>query len=151
MEYAADRREFRSFLYELAADTSAVAGASFWLGEYNLDTISGQPEAAVADSVVWLGHLQSGERASRVLEVIKLRGSEYMSGRHAYRISAAGLSVFPRLADAVDSSEYDLHAERISTGIELLDEMLTDGYWRGSSTLCAGPSGVGKTLLDCTS
>ena len=25
--------------------------------------------------------------------------------------------------------------------------MLTDGYWRGSSTLCAGPSGIGKTLM----
>ena len=25
--------------------------------------------------------------------------------------------------------------------------MLTDGYWPGSSTLCAGPSGIGKTLM----
>ena len=30
--YAATRRDFRSFLFELAADTSAVAGSSFWLG-----------------------------------------------------------------------------------------------------------------------
>jgi circadian clock protein KaiC len=25
--------------------------------------------------------------------------------------------------------------------------MLTEGYWPGSSTLCAGPSGIGKTLM----
>ena len=25
--------------------------------------------------------------------------------------------------------------------------MLSDGYWPGSSTLCAGPSGIGKTLM----
>ena len=145
--YAATHRDFRSFLFELASDTSAVAGSSFWLGEYDLDTISGEPEAAVADSILGLGYRQSGERSSRLLEVIKLRGSNYLSGRHAYRISATGLSVFPRLADTVDASNYDLGAERASTGIDALDEMLTDGYWPGSSTLCAGPSGIGKTLM----
>jgi circadian clock protein KaiC len=32
-------------------------------------------------------------------------------------------------------------------GIRLLDDMLGDGYWPGSATLCAGPSGIGKTLM----
>jgi circadian clock protein KaiC len=145
--YAATHRDFRSFLFELAADTSAVAGSSFWLGEYDLETISGEPESAVADSIIGLGYRQSGERSSRVIEVIKLRGSDYLSGRHAYRISPAGLSAFPRLADTVDASNYDLGAERASTGIDALDDMLSDGYWPGSSTLCAGPSGIGKTLM----
>ena len=145
--YAETHPDFRSFLFELAADTSAVAGSSFWLGEYDLDTISGEPEAAVADSILLLGSSRAAERSIRRLEVIKLRGSNYLSGRHAYRISAAGLSVFPRLADTVDTSTYDLGAERVSTGIAALDEMLRNGYWPGSSTLCAGPSGIGKTLM----
>ncbi len=145
--YAPTRRDFRSFLFELTADASAVAGSTFWLGEYDLDTISGEPEAAVADSILGLGSRRSGERSSRVLEVVKLRGSNYLSGRHSYRISAAGVSVFPRLADTIDPSNYDLGAERLSTGIDALDEMLKDGYWAGSSTLCAGPSGIGKTLM----
>jgi circadian clock protein KaiC len=145
--YAANHRDFRSFLYQLAADSSAVAGSSFWLGEYDLETISGEPESAVADSIIGLGSRRSGERSSRVLEVLKLRGSDYLSGQHSYRISAAGLSAFPRLADTVDASAYDLGGERVSTGIEALDEMLADGYWPGSSTLCAGPSGIGKTLM----
>ncbi len=79
-----------------------MAGSTFWLGEYDLDTISGEPEAAVADSILGLGSRRSAERSSRVLEVVKLRGSNYLSGRHSYRISAAGVSVFPRLADTVD-------------------------------------------------
>jgi circadian clock protein KaiC len=145
--YAATRRDFRSFLFELAADTTAVAGSSFWLGEYDLTTISGEPEAAVADGIFGLGSRRSGERSSRVLEVVKLRGSDYLSGQHSYRITAAGLGVFPRLADIVDAAGYDLGAERASTGIVALDEMLMGGYWPGSSTLCAGPSGSGKTLM----
>ena len=106
--YADSHRDFRSFLYQLAADTGAVAGSSFWLGEYDLDTITGEPEFAVADSILGLGSQRNSERSSRVLEVLKLRGSDYLSGQHSYRISAAGLSVFPRLADTVDSSSYDL-------------------------------------------
>jgi circadian clock protein KaiC len=145
--YAGSDRDFRSFLYQLAADSGAVAGSSFWLGEYDLETITGEPEFAVADSILALGSHRSDERTSRVLEVLKLRGSVYLSGQHSYRISAAGLNVFPRLADTVDASEYDLGAERLSTGIDALDEMLADGYWPGSSTLCAGPSGIGKTLM----
>ena len=35
----------------------------------------------------------------------------------------------------------------MTSGVALLDEMLSDGFWRGSSTLVAGPSGSGKTLL----
>jgi hypothetical protein len=53
--YAEGDREFRSFLYRLAADSGAVAGSSFWLGEYDLDTITGAPEFAVADSILGLG------------------------------------------------------------------------------------------------
>ena len=36
---------------------------------------------------------------------------------------------------------------RISTGIAPLDTMLAEGYAPGSSTLVAGPSGAGKTLM----
>src|SRR5262249_16599268 len=36
---------------------------------------------------------------------------------------------------------------RVSTGVPALDESLEDGYWPGSTTLVAGPSGVGKTLM----
>jgi circadian clock protein KaiC len=145
--YADSPRDFRSFLYQLAGDTSAVTGSSFWLGEYDLDTITGEPEFAVADSILGLGSQRAGERFVRVLEVLKLRGSAYLSGQHSYRIGAGGLSVFPRLADTVDGSGYEFGADRLSTGIAALDEMLTDGYRPGSSTLCAGPSGIGKTLL----
>ena len=70
----------------------------------------------MADTILGLGSQRNGERSSRVLEVLKLRGSDYLSGQHSYRISAAGLSVFPRLADTIDSSGYDLGAERAVNG-----------------------------------
>ena len=77
----------------------------------------------------------------------KLRGSEFRSGRHTYRLSSDGITVFPRLADPLSEDDYRLSDERISTGIAPLDEMLAEGYGPGSSTLVAGPSGAGKTLM----
>ncbi len=82
-----------------------------------------------------------------MLQVVKLRGSGFLSGGHAYRLSNGGIDVFPRLADPVDPSAYAMPAQRTSSGIAALDAMLADGYWPGAATLVAGPSGSGKTLI----
>ena len=79
--------------------------------------------------------------------MLKQRGSGSARGEHTYRISSAGLDVFPRLADVQDPSPYTLGTERASTGIPALDDILGEGYWPGSATLIAGPSGAGKTLM----
>jgi len=105
------------------------------------------PEFAVADAIVSLSSDRVGQRELRVLQVLKLRGSGFRSGRHAYRLSEAGLEVFPRLADPIDVSAYLTAIERVSSGIPALDAMLDDGYWPGAATLVAGPTGSGKTLM----
>jgi circadian clock protein KaiC len=79
--------------------------------------------------------------------VKKLRGSAFRSGQHAYRLTAHGLRLFPRLADTPIAQDYPLGDGRLSSGISALDAMLADGYWPGASTLVAGPSGSGKTLM----
>ena len=79
--------------------------------------------------------------------MLKLRGSGFRTGEHAYRIGADGFDVFPRLADEFDMTSYTLSSQRVSTGISALDEALGDGYWPGAVTLVAGPTGAGKTLM----
>jgi len=100
----------------------------------------------VADAVIALGSERSGDRTSRALEVLKMRGSGFLSGRHNYRLGADGIDVFPRLADLA-RDDYAATTERASSGIDALDALITDGYRSGSSTLIAGPSGSGKTLM----
>jgi circadian clock protein KaiC len=101
----------------------------------------------VADGIISLATERASERTLRLIQVSKLRGSDFRSGRHAYRLSPDGISVFPRLADPLRDDEYRLGEDRISTGIAPLDTMLAEGYAPGSSTLVAGPSGAGKTLM----
>jgi circadian clock protein KaiC len=145
--FAPDDGEFRRFLHELAGHLSAAQITSFWVGEYGWAEATEAPEFAVADAIISLDIERVGDRESRVLQVLKLRGSGFTSGKHAYRVSPEGLLIFPRLADHAEVDAYDFRPERISSGVPLLDAMLSDGYWRGASTLVAGPSGSGKTLI----
>ena len=145
--FATDEGEFRRFLHDLAGRLTAFAATVFWVGEYNSEQPRDAAEFAVADAIIALSVKRVGEREMRVLRVFKLRGSDFADGEHTYRITASGLEVFPRLADRLDRSHYSLSAERVSTGVAALDELLGDGYWPGASTLVCGPSGVGKTLM----
>jgi len=145
--YAADQGAFRRFLHSLAGRLSAFPVTSLWIGEYDSIELSTAPEFAVADAIVSLSSDRVGQRELRVLQVLKLRGSGFLSGRHAYRVSEAGMEVFPRLADPIDAAAYSMAAERVSSGIPALDAMLDDGYWPGAATLVAGPTGSGKTLM----
>jgi circadian clock protein KaiC len=145
--FAQDAREFRRFLHNLAALLTAFPATSFWIGEYSEDETRTAPEFAVADGIISLARERMNQRTLRHIEVTKLRGSDFRSGRHTYRLSSDGITVFPRLADPGRQDDYRLSEARISTGIAPLDRMLADGYGPGSSTLVSGPSGSGKTLM----
>jgi circadian clock protein KaiC len=145
--YAATPQAFRQFLHELAGVLTALPATTFWVGEYGREEIATAPEFAVADGIISLTTRRDAERAIRHLEVLKLRGSGFMSGEHAYRIARDGLHVFPRLAESVPVETYEMQTERMSSGIPAIDRMLVDGYWPGASTMLAGPSGSGKTLM----
>jgi circadian clock protein KaiC len=146
-DYASDGRAYRRFLHDLAGRLSAMPITSLWIGEYDANEGTEAPEFAVADAILALSTDRTSEREMRVFQVLKLRGSGFLTGKHSYRLSSQGLGVFPRLADPIDIDSYSNTAERMSSGVPALDVMLSDGYWRGASTLVAGPSGAGKTLL----
>ena len=145
--FATDDTDFRRFLHDLAGLFTAVAISSLWVGEYEPDEATTSPEFAVADGVIALQTKRTDERSIRYLSVRKLRGSDFKSGEHVYRITANGLKLFPRLADPRDTTAYPANPERVSTGIAALDDAIEDGYWAGSTTLIVGPSGAGKTLM----
>jgi circadian clock protein KaiC len=145
--FADSPTEFRRFLHELAGRLSAFPVSSLWVGEYDDADVSLLPEFAVADAIVSLATEKLSQREIRFLAVRKLRGSDYRPGEHAFRLGRSGLSLFPRLADTRIEAEYALNDARVSSGIPALDELLAPGYWPGASTLIAGPTGSGKTLM----
>jgi circadian clock protein KaiC len=140
----ADRRRM---VYEMTALLTAYGTTAFLLGEYTEDDILLYPEFAVADGIVEMSRRRLGNRDERYFRVYKLRGSRYLEGAHAFRITSSGLDIYPRLVSPRLPEGYEPASERISTGVKGLDAMLDGGVWRGTTTLLAGPSGAGKTTI----
>src|SRR5512142_2669326 len=101
-------------------------------------------EDFVADSVVFLYNSSVGRERERQIEIVKLRGAGYQTGRHPFLISGSGLTVFPNVTFAPPEGGKISH---LSTGVAGIDEMTDGGLHRGSTTLLLGPSGTGRTVL----
>ncbi len=139
--------EMRRLVYDITGLLAAYDTTVFLVGEYLEADIAQYAEFAVVDGIVELTQRRTSKQAERYLRVLKLRGSGFEEGAHAFRIGDAGLEIFPRLVSPPAPQTYELPAERVSSGVAELDAMLDGGLWRGSTTLLAGPSGSGKTTL----
>ena len=145
---APDVSAFRRFLYGMLLRLTASATTSIWNAPYSRAQAMETAEFATADAIIALDLKQVEEREMRVLQVMKLRGSAFRSGEHVYRVTGAGIEVFPRLAEEKIGARYKMSPGRAATGIDALDKLLGEGgYWAGATTLIAGPSGIGKTLM----
>jgi circadian clock protein KaiC len=139
--------EMRLMLHEVAGLLAAYNTTVLLVGEYRHEDIATLPEFAVADGIIELARNSLGARDERYLRVFKLRGSSYRQGFHAFDITTAGLQVYPRLVSPVEAASYTRDGTRAPSGVPGLDSMLAGGFWAGSATLVAGPTGSGKTTM----
>jgi circadian clock protein KaiC len=84
-------------------------------------------------------------RARRRIQICKLRGVEFHDGYHDCLISKGGVIVYPRLVSI--GHQRTTPAEKVTSGVAELDELLAGGPERGTSALIVGAAGVGKTTL----
>jgi circadian clock protein KaiC len=139
--------ETRRMVSDLAGLLSAYDATVLLLGEYTSADIERYPEFAVSDSIIQLARQPLGTRDERYLRVLKLRGSSYREGQHAFRITDKGIQLYPRLISPRVATTYTLRLDRASTGVPGLDSMLDGGVWAGTTTLLVGPTGSGKTTM----
>ncbi|MBD0319893.1 MAG: circadian clock protein KaiC [Gemmatimonadetes bacterium] len=101
-------------------------------------------EEFVADNVVLLRNTLQDERRRRTVEILKFRGTDHQRGEFPFTIaSERGVVVLPLSAMELTQRS---STERITSGVEGLDEMLGGGYFRDSVILLSGATGAGKTL-----
>ncbi len=144
---AASDTEFKTFVQELQTQ-AGLHGCTVFL----LTTAKGQttpPEHTMVDGIVELTDQRYESRTERGLYVNKLRGSDYLPGRHPFRITPEGLVAYPRIEAAfhVATRPDEARSGRMSTGIGGLDAMLGGGVREATVTGLLGPSGIGKTTL----
>ena len=137
---------FRKAVYELASKVAHTDALLLLVGEYEMEDIKTAAEFAVADAILFMANEATGHADRRWIRVSKLRGSDYLGGRHTFQIGAHGITVFPRPEATLSPPRKEAEG-RLSTGFSGLDEMMMGGIPSGSVTLVAGPSGAGKTVI----
>jgi len=104
-------------------------------------------EEYVSDCVILLDHRVDEQVSTRRLRIVKYRGSTHGTNEYPFLIDLRGFSVLPVTSLGL---AHQTHNERVSSGIDALDEMLGgSGYYRASSVLVSGTAGTGKTSLAC--
>ena len=137
----------QSFVQRLALHLTTWQVTSFLVGEFKDEDRSGNAVFTIADTVTWLAMAPDNNSIVRKAQIVKVRGQAQMPGFHTFRITSAGVQIFPRLSLAVDEHERETPSGRASTGVAGLDEMMGGGIPTGDSVLVAGPSGSGKSVL----
>jgi circadian clock protein KaiC len=113
--------------------------------------LSALPEEAIADTIIRL-QMEDVTRATvRSLQIVKSRGHDYQMGRHSFRIvDGEGIQVYRRVQaprhNRDDAAAFD-PTTRVTTGVHGLDTLVNGGYLLGSTTVVAGISGVGKSVM----
>lgn len=100
-----------------------------------------------ADLLVGLTYQLVGTRHVRTLEVVKQRGRAQLPGRHAYRLDAQGVTIFPRIEVYPRPKSPPSSTDRAPFGLPELDTLLGGGPNIGTTTVLAGAPGAGKTML----
>ncbi len=109
-------------------------------------------EESIADTVIRLSVEETQRAATRSIKIVKSRGHDFQMGQHSFRIvSGHGIEVYrrvqaPRIAGRDRAAAFD-PTTRITTGVPGLDELVNGGYFLGSTTVVAGISGVGKSVM----
>ena len=143
----------QSFVQRLGMQMTSWQATTFLIGEYLKPESEPSPVFTVADGILWLSQNLLRNSMVRKIQAVKMRGQAQAPGLHTFRISSAGVQIFPRailktephamLAGGSDT----VAPRRVTMGMPGLDEMMGGGLPAGYSALLVGPSGSGKTLL----
>ncbi|GAB4054675.1 circadian clock protein KaiC [Spirosoma litoris] len=102
-------------------------------------------EEYVSDCVILLDHRINNQISTRLLRIVKYRGSVHGTNEYPFLINEKGISVLPVTSLTLN---HPVSSERVSSGIPTLDKMLdSQGFFRGSSILVSGTAGTGKTSI----
>ncbi len=146
-ELLGERKQARTFVYDLSVHMASWGATTLLVGEYLDEDLGTWPEFAIADGIVRLASRRTELTATREFDILKLRGANYITGRHFFEINAEGMTFYPRVRAPEAEDPPRRLEDRIATGVAGLDQLLDGGVPRASATVLQGGTGTGKTLL----
>ncbi|MDP8999439.1 MAG: AAA family ATPase [Myxococcota bacterium] len=145
-DLAESKEELRKFAYELAVNLMAWETTALLLGEFGPEAIATNPLFSIVDGLILLAQREHDGEQQRLIQIVKMRGTNHSRDEHPFVITEKGIEVF---AAGVTIKRDDRASDepRCKTGISRLDQLLGEGIPRGSSLLVGGVAGTGKTVL----
>jgi circadian clock protein KaiC len=146
--HASSELEVKRFVHQLQVLAASYGCTMFLITHAHLEDRP-QPEYTMVDGLLRLFYRLVGSRAVRELQVLKLRGTEFIEGTHVYEITSEGLVVYPRIEASAKppAPTREAISKRMATGVPQFDAMIRGGFPGGSTTMFMGPPGSGKTLF----
>lgn len=141
-----DITKIRKFIFELGKVLASLGCTTLLtseVGDSNSYSIYGVEEF-ISDGIIRMDQIIDQGEYKRVMQLVKMRGKDYVGETYPLKISKDGIRVFPRIQIPLD---YESSEERVSTGLVLLDKMIRGGAFKNSTTLIVGSTGTGKSLL----
>jgi len=148
-DFAVSRQEYLSFVAQLGAELAIFDCTTLLLAQPKFTGETLHSIGTLVDGIFRLEDRSVGVQNIRLFRMSKHRGASQLGGLHEYAITSSGIEVYPRL-EAIPFSvrpERPRRQRRLPFGIDGLDSILQGGLLTGSSTLIAGPPGIGKTTL----
>ena len=145
------RLQEREFLLKFINSLKSIGLTPFMTAEMAGVNAPPSVEEYLSDCVLILSNEASKDKTfpMRQIEIKKTRGHGHVRGHHPLRIGENGIDVFPHILPESFGKEIgeEVTIEKISSGINGLNELLGGGFTRGTSTIVAGMPGTYKTTM----
>jgi circadian clock protein KaiC len=144
-----DATIIRRELFRLVSSVKAM-GATAMMTAERIDEFGAVSrfgvEEFVADNVIMLRNVLDAGHRRRTMEILKMRGTHHRRGEVPFSIrNGIGIDVIP--LSSLSLGDHRSSTERMTTGVNALDELCGGGLFRGSIVLVSGATGTGKTLI----
>ena len=141
-----DKAKIRQFIFELGkmlatlGCTAILTSEVMSAGSYSIFGV----EEFISDVILRFDRFDTDMGVRRKINVVKVRGRDATLGIFDFKISTKGLYIIPKLNVKLEAPA---SSNRVSIGNTKVDQLLGGGILEASSTLVAGSTGTGKSLL----
>jgi len=140
-----DKARIRRFIFDLGTMLSTLGCTTILTSEVSSDKFSVYGvEEFISDGIILLKQEEQKFQSVRTLEIAKMRGIKFETGFSAFRITTDDIKIFPQLKVPLTHAS---GIKKISLGVEGIDKMAHGGLYEGSTSIIAGSTGSGKSVL----